>query len=210
MTFLLALMLGATMPTERTTAERANTATVAETVADSLFRHLELDGRLARSAFIAGFGRAAQHATARDVIAIADMSQPSTARRLFVIDLRAGRVLLNTYVAHGQNSGGLTATAFSNRADSHQTSLGLYRVGMRIQSPKHGPALLLHGLDKGVNDHALAREIIIHGADYASDAFIARNGRLGRSWGCPAVPRRDMARMIALLADGGLLYVHGG
>ena len=68
---------------------------------------------------------------------------------------------------------------------------------------------MLHGLDKGTNDQALAREVIMHGADYVSTTFIAQHGRLGRSWGCPAVSRDQMARMIELLADGGLLYVHG-
>ena len=127
-----------------------------------------------------------------------------------IVDLAQQKVLLNTYVAHGQGSGGLMANAFSNTHNSHQTSLGLYRVGQEIVSPKHGPALLLAGLDKGINDQARPREIIIHGADYVSADFIKRTGRLGRSWGCPAVPRADMARVIAMLADGGLLYVHGG
>jgi hypothetical protein len=98
---------------------------------------------------------------------------------------------------------------FSNREGSHQTSLGLYRVGAEIVSPKHGAALLLHGLERGINCKALEREVIMHGADYVSDDFIAEHGRLGRSWGCPAVSRADMPRMLELLADGGLLYVHG-
>ena len=143
-------------------------------------------------------------------LAIADLSQPSSAQRLYIIDMDARKVVLRTWVAHGQNSGDLTATKFSNRDNSHETSLGLYRVGAKITSPKHGPALLLDGLDKGVNDKALAREVIIHGAEYVGAPFIASHGRLGRSWGCPAVPPAEMARIIDLLADGGLLYVHGG
>jgi hypothetical protein len=143
------------------------------------------------------------------MLAIADMTQPSTAQRFFVIDLQSKKVVMRTWVAHGQNSGGLMATQFSNKDESHQTSLGVYRVGKRIISPKHGPALLLEGLDKGVNDKALRREIIVHGADYVSEAFIKSNGRLGRSWGCPALPRAEMARAIEFLADGGVLYVHG-
>ncbi len=142
------------------------------------------------------------------VLAIADMSQPSTAKRLYVIDLDRRVLLLRTYVAHGQNTGDLMAEHFSNKNGSHQTSLGLYRVGAEIVSPKHGAALLLHGLDKGVNDQALPREVIIHGADYVSESFIGQHGRLGRSWGCPAVTRESMNSMIELLANGGLLYIY--
>ncbi len=142
------------------------------------------------------------------VLAIADMSQPSTAKRLYVIDLDRKVLLLRTYVAHGQNTGDLMAEHFSNKNGSHQTSLGLYRVGAEIVSPKHGAALLLHGLDKGVNDQALPREVIIHGADYVSESFIGQHGRLGRSWGCPAVTRESMNSMIELLANGGLLYIY--
>lgn len=157
-----------------------------------------------------GLVRAEALAGPAHVLAIADMTQPSTAKRLYVIDLERRTLLLRTYVAHGQRSGDLMAEHFSNTNGSHQTSLGLYRVGVPITSPKHGPALLLHGLERGLNDQALAREVIIHGADYVSEAFIRQHGRLGRSWGCPAVSRADMPAVIDLLADGGLLYVHGG
>ena len=117
--------------------------------------------------------------------------------------------MLRTWVAHGQGSGELNCTSFSNREGSHATSKGLYRIGAEIVSPKHGAALMLHGLDRGLNCQAEAREVIMHGADYVSAEFIAQHGRLGRSWGCPAVSRADMPRMIELLADGGYLYVHG-
>lgn len=173
------------------------------------YDELGLAGLLRRDVFDEARRRVQQHALSPRMLAIADMSQPSTAKRLFVIDLVARKLVLQTYVAHGLNSGDLMATQFSNRNQSHQTSLGLYRVGARISSPKHGPALLLDGLDKGINDSARAREIIIHGADYVSESFIAAHGRLGRSWGCPAVPRATMARVIDLLADGGVLYVSG-
>jgi hypothetical protein len=165
---------------------------------------------LEAAAFIAGMERAEKHGVEPRVLAIADMTQPSTAKRLYIIDLERRSLLLRTYVAHGQKTGELMAEHFSNTHGSHQTSLGLYRVGAEIVSPKHGPALLLHGLDKGLNDQALPREVIIHGADYVSEDFIRQNGRLGRSWGCPAVTRGDMPKVIQLLADGGLLYVHAG
>ncbi|MEZ4755678.1 MAG: murein L,D-transpeptidase catalytic domain family protein [Flavobacteriales bacterium] len=142
-------------------------------------------------------------------LAVADMTLPSTAERLYIIDLQERRLVVRMLVAHGQGSGELTCDRFSNREGSHATSKGLYRVGAEIVSPKHGPALLLHGLDEGQNCQALAREVIMHGADYVSADFIRSHGRLGRSWGCPAVPRQEMARIIELLADEGFLYVHG-
>jgi hypothetical protein len=178
-------------------------------VADALFREAGVAGMLESAVLVSGYRTMARHGLQARMLAIADMTQPSTAQRLFIFDLEERRLVLRTWVAHGQNSGGLMAERFSNRNGSHQTSLGLYRVGSRIISPKHGPALLLHGLDKGLNDQALPREVIIHGADYVSAQFIAAQGRLGRSWGCPAVPRDDMAQVMDLLAEGGLLYVAG-
>ena len=176
----------------------------------NLHPDIDLPVTLDGAVFDAAMRSASEHGLHPRRLAIADMSQPSTARRLYIFDMDARKIVLNTWVAHGQNSGDLTATKFSNQDDSHETSLGLYRVGAKITSPKHGPALLLDGLDKGINDHALAREVIMHGAEYVGAPFIASHGRLGRSWGCPAVPAHDMARIIELLADGGVLYVYGG
>lgn len=173
-----------------------------------LHRSSGLEGLLALDAFRSAYERACGQVPDAHVLAIADMSRPSTEKRLVVVDLHTGRTLLHTYVAHGQGTGELMAEVFGNEEGSHRTSLGLYRVGSEIASPKHGQALLLHGLDAGVNDRALEREIIMHGADYVSEAFIAEHGRLGRSWGCPAVPRDTMSDLVRLLADGGLLYVH--
>ena len=207
---LLALLLSWPMPVSAGPAHPAHVDRMSEEGSDGLYRQIGLDGLIERSVFVAGLGSMKRHGLQASILAIADMSQPSTAKRLFVLDLEAKKLVLRTWVAHGQNSGELMAKRFSNRQGSHQTSLGLYRVGGEISSPKHGPALLLHGLDEGVNDQALPREVIIHGADYVSAEFIAKHGRLGRSWGCPAVPLDDMNRLIGLLADGGLLYVYGG
>ena len=173
-----------------------------------LYHEVGLSGEVATEVFVKAYARVSGMAPAR-MLAIADMTQPSTAKRLYIIDLDRKTLMLRTWVAHGQGTGEVMARHFSNSHGSHQTSLGLYRVGAEIVSPKHGPALLLHGMDKGTNDQALAREVIMHGADYVSASFIAQHGRLGRSWGCPAVSREHMAKMIELLADGGLLYVHG-
>ena len=203
---LLALLLGWPMPASAVTTD---VSAGAGYEAEVLYREMGLDGTIESAVFAAGYGSVEGHGLEARVLAIADMSQPSTAKRLYILDLQTKRLVLRTFVAHGSNSGGLMAERFSNRAGSHQTSLGLYRVGRRIVSPKHGPALLLDGLDRGVNDNARFREVIIHGADYVSPDFVAAHGRLGRSWGCPAVPLEDMARVIDLLGDGGLLFVYG-
>ena len=206
---LFALMFGWIVPVSAVPAHAPDAEVRAAEVADALYREAGVAGMLESAVLVSGYRTVVRHGLEPRMLAIADMTQPSTAKRLFIFDLEERRLVLRTWVAHGQNSGGLMAEHFSNRNGSHQTSLGLYRVGSRIISPKHGPALLLHGLDKGLNDQALPREVIIHGADYVSAQFIAAQGRLGRSWGCPAVPRADMARVIELLADGGLLYVAG-
>jgi hypothetical protein len=162
---------------------------------------------LPEQVFEAAVRRAEREGPLPAVIAIANMRQPSTERRLYVFDLRQRKLLLRTWVAHGSGSGEDRCERVSNREGSRCTSAGLMRVGERIVSPKHGDALLLHGLDPGMNDRALEREIIIHGADYVSPAFIRREGRLGRSWGCPAVAPADMKRLLQLLPTGSLLYI---
>ncbi len=177
--------------------------------ATSIFDACGLVGEMDEQVFTAGYSSVEAYGQDATILAIADMSQPSIAKRLYIIDLKAQKLLMRTYVAHGQKTGQLMATQFSDKNDSHQTSLGLYRVGTQITSPKHGAALLLYGLDKGVNCKAVEREVIMHGADYVSDEFIKANGRLGRSWGCPAMSRADMPAMISFLANGGLLYIHG-
>lgn len=200
---LSALRVAALVPME--------TVAVVETgaAAAELYAEIGLAGELPEQVFSAGYQSVLKHGQAGRMLAIADMTQPSTAKRLYIIDLEKKTLVLRTWVAHGQGSGELFATSFSNQEGSHSTSLGLYRVGAEIVSPKHGAALLLHGLDRGVNCQAEAREVIMHGADYVSPEFIAQHGRLGRSWGCPAVERAQMAQMIEMLADGGLLYVYG-
>lgn len=178
---------------------------------DVIYDDADLAGIIDRDVFEAAYQSVEAHGleTNRGTLAIADMSQPSTAKRFVLVDLRSHELILRTWVAHGAGSGGLMAKRFSNRDGSHATSLGLYRVGSRIASPKHGAALLLEGLDKGVNDRARRREVIVHGADYVSKRYIAQTGRLGRSWGCPAVPRAEMKRVISALEGDGLLYVYG-
>ncbi|HEU4992687.1 MAG TPA: murein L,D-transpeptidase catalytic domain family protein [Luteimonas sp.] len=139
-------------------------------------------------------------------LAVIDYSRPSTARRLWVFDMAGDASLLqHEYVAHGRGSGDNYATSFSNAADSHQTSLGLFRTA-ETYIGGNGYSLRLDGLEPGVNDNARARAIVMHGAWYVDPALAAKQGRLGRSYGCPAL-RQQVARVVIdELKDRNLLF----
>ena len=134
-------------------------------------------------------------------LAVIDYAQPSTARRLWIFDLRQQRLLLNDLVAHGRMSGENLATRFSNTQDSHQSSLGLFRAA-ESYSGKHGYSLRMDGLEPGVNDRARERAIVIHAASYVDPRLAKTQGRIGRSLGCPAV-RPQVARMVVDQLKGG-------
>lgn len=144
----------------------------------------------------------------RSLLTVIDYTRPSTERRLWVLDLDAGRVLYHELVAHGRNSGGNVATDFSNEDGSKKSSLGLF-VSDKAYYGQNGYSLRLRGLDPGVNDQAYARAIVMHGAAYVSEAIAERLGRLGRSWGCPAL-RTEVARgVIDLIKNGSVVYAYG-
>ena len=173
-----------------------------------LFEACGLKGRLNETAFTAAITSARAHGEVPRVLAIADMTRPSSEQRLFVIDLRAHHLLLRTWVAHGKGSGAARCERVSNAVGSLCTCAGLMRVGDHIVSPKHGAALMLRGLDPGVNDKAEEREIIIHGAEYVGAEQVRANGMIGRSWGCPAVSPAAMRQLLRALPAGSLFYVH--
>jgi hypothetical protein len=145
--------------------------------------------------------------TDKNIISICDFSLPSTANRLWIIDLNAKKVLFNTYVAHGQGSGDDYATAFSNRMNSHQSSLGFF-VTSDTYVGEHGTSLHLLGMDQGFNDAAYNRDIVVHGAPYVCDSYIRGNERLGRSWGCPAVSPTLSLPIINTIKDGTCLFIY--
>lgn len=140
-------------------------------------------------------------ATPAQRLAVIDFSRPSTERRLWIFDLQSGALLLRDLVAHGQKSGENLATRFSNAVGSHQSSIGLFRTA-ESYSGKHGYSLRMDGLEPGINDRARERAIVIHPAAYVNPAWIATQGRIGRSQGCPAV-RPEVARMVVDSLKGG-------
>ena len=141
-------------------------------------------------------------------LAIIDYTISSREPRLWVLDLEKKRLLFKEHVAHGQKSGHDIPTAFSDRNGSHQTSLGLFYTDATYHGG-NGYSLRLHGLSRGFNESAMRRLIVMHGAPYVNPGAAVSMGRLGRSWGCPAV-RVEIARpMIDALKDGNFIYSHG-
>jgi hypothetical protein len=142
-----------------------------------------------------------------DILTIADMSKPSSEKRLFVLNVNTGEVLFKTLVAHGRNSGHEYAKKFSNGKSSYASSLGFY-VTTDTYFGKHGYSLRLQGCEKGFNDNANRRAIVVHGASYVSESFIEQNGYLGRSQGCPAVPEELSKKIIDVIKNGSCLFVY--
>lgn len=143
----------------------------------------------------------------RDILTVIDFSLSSNQKRLWVIDLATNTILFNTLVAHGRNTGDEFAKTFSNAAESYKSSLGFYATG-EIYSGKHGASLKLNGLEKGINDNACSRAVVMHGADYVSESFIKNNHRLGRSLGCPAIPVEMTNEIIQAIKNKSCLYIY--
>lgn len=142
-----------------------------------------------------------------NILSIVDFSQPSTNKRLYVIDLDNYFLLYNTWVAHGSKTGKSAATYFSNKPSSHKSSLGFYVTGETYKG-SNGYSLKLLGMEKGINDYALRRGIVMHGADYVSEEYIASQGYIGRSYGCPSVASEISVELIDMVKDGTCLFIY--
>ena len=159
-----------------------------------------------RTALDAVAGAQARGITSKnDLLTVIDYSLPSTEPRLWVLDLAKGKVLYHELVAHGAGSGDNYATQFSNVNDSRQTSLGLFLTGGTYEGG-NGYSLKLRGLDAGINDRAEARHIVMHGAWYVSPEHARSHGRLGRSWGCPALSEQIAPQVIDTIKGGTFVY----
>jgi len=184
-----------------------------ETVVSSLYEQIDLKQfGLTKKAFeyaYKGYTYLLQHHLLRraDVLSICDFSQSSRKKRLYIIDMELKTVLLNTYVAHGRNSGSEFANSFSNNPKSLKSSLGFY-ITRETYYGDHGLALKIHGLEKGFNDKAGRRNIVIHGSHYVGEDFLQDNAFYGRSFGCPAVPFSETEQVIDSIKDGSCLFIY--
>lgn len=177
---------------------------------DEVYSSCDLENKLDKDVFdyamIGYFNlKKKDHLKKPSILSIIDYTQPSTRKRFFVLDLSRQKLLFNSLVAHGKNSGENFAKNFSNRPNSKQTSLGFTVTGETYYG-KHGLSLRLRGAEDGFNSNNLQRYIVVHGADYASEDFIRQHGRLGRSWGCPALPRDVSKPVIHKIQDGTSLF----
>ena len=175
-----------------------------------LFTQMKLEGLIDFDTFkfaYSGYKKLNKSENSNPLLTIIDLNLPSTEKRMYVLNLFERKVLYVTHVAHGRNSGVQYATSFSNRDGSFQSSLGFYRTA-EVYNGGNGYSLRLNGLEQGINDRARSRAVVIHGADYCNEEFIKSAGRLGRSFGCPALPQKLAKPIINYRKEVSLLFIY--
>ncbi len=160
--------------------------------------------QLAEKAFYCASKRGSVH---KPFLTIIDYSQPSSEKRLWVIDMKKAEVKFNELVAHGQGSGDNLPTKFSDTSNSHTSSLGVF-VTQQTYQGHNGLSLRIDGLEPGINDKALQRNVVFHGADYVNESYAKSQGRIGRSWGCPALPRNEASQTINAIKGGSVVFAY--
>lgn len=166
-----------------------------------------IDDKVLRLSLIAYLNARRKGMDHKQMLTVIDYSKPSTERRLWVFDLKSGRTLFNTWVSHGKNSGGVNATSFSNSNGSLKSSIGVFLTEEPYVG-KNGYSLRLKGLERGVNDNALDRAVVIHGARYVNADTIRKYGKIGRSWGCPAVSTSLSKPLIDTVKNNTLIVAY--
>lgn len=202
--YLLLLLLPANYSTMRSSEPRTREVSGCQ----QLYKEMKLEGVVNYTAFeqaIIGYNRIDEKS--KEILTLIDFSKPSTEERFYVFDMRHKKLLFTSLVSHGKNSGGKYATSFSNENGSLKSSLGFFLTENTYQG-KNGYSLVLNGLEKGINDRAKERAIVIHGAAYSNPSVIASSGRLGRSFGCPALPQAVSKPIINTIKNGSLLYIY--
>lgn len=144
----------------------------------------------------------------KQLLTIIDYSKPSTEKRLWVFDLKSGRELFHTWVSHGKNTGDVNSTSFSNKPGSLKSSFGVFVTDSSPYMGGNGYSLRMRGLEAGVNDKAYDRDIVFHGAHYVNSASIKRYGRIGRSWGCPAVDEKMAKPLINTIKENTVVFAY--
>ena len=167
----------------------------------------KLDRQVLKLALAAYHKASAKGAVKKPVLTVIDYSLPSSKQRMWIFDVNRYRLLYNTYVAHGKNSGLDVPHHFSNINSSKQTSLGTF-VTKNTYIGSKGYSLNLQGLEKGFNDNALSRRVVIHGAWYVEPDFIKAVGRAGRSWGCPSIAKTMARTVINTIKDGSVVFAY--
>lgn len=208
--FLLLFLLPlAEVPNHAPASEPVSVASTPETdEIDQLFDDMQLDGIVSYTAFrqaVTGYQKIEQKS--KSIMTLIDFSKPSTEKRLYVLDMKNKKLLYTSVVSHGKNSGGNYATSFSNKNGSYKSSLGFYLTENTYQG-RNGYSLVLNGLEKGINDQAKQRAIVMHGAAYANPNITASAGRLGRSLGCPALPQALAKPIIDTIKKGSVLFIY--
>lgn len=174
---------------------------------EQLYEEMGLEGKVNFIAFrqaVAGYNQI--HEKKKPILTLIDFSKASTEKRLFVFDIEKKKLLYSSVVSHGRNSGENYATSFSNQTGSYKSSLGFYLTENTYQG-KNGFSLILNGLEKGINDKAKERAIVVHGAAYANPSVVT-SGRLGRSFGCPALPQAVTKPIINTIKDGSVMFIY--
>ena len=213
---MLALILGSISTTSfgftlknPTKTELKSSKVVLEDNEKRLYEEIGLNGKLNYDVFktaLNGYNKI--NKKKKELLTIIDYSKPSSEKRFFVIDMDKKELLVYSHVSHGKNSGGNIATSFSNKVSSNKSSLGFFLTENTYMGG-NGYSLVLNGLEKGINDKAKDRYIVIHGADYANPKVAKSQGRLGRSLGCPALPRDISKKAIDMIKNGSVLFVYG-
>ncbi len=166
-----------------------------------------LDPKVLRLSLTAYVKARQQGYDSKQMLTIIDYSKPSNQKRLWVFDLKNGREVLNTWVSHGKNSGTVNANSFSNSNGSLKSSIGVF-VTDEPYVGGHGISLRMKGLEKGINDHAYDRNIVFHGASYVNGSIIGSLGRVGRSWGCPAVSTSTIKSLVDTIKQNTVVFAY--
>lgn len=182
-------------------------------VSDSIYTSMHLDSLgLSRNAFYEAykgyeFMLEKNMLKKPDLLSICDLSQSSTHKRLYVLNLKSGEVLFNTFVSHGRNSGNEFASSFSNLNSSHKSSLG-FMVTAETYTGKAGYSMRFDGIEKGINSNVRMRDVVMHGSWYVNSERADEGQAMGRSYGCPAVPYAEHKDIINTIKDGSCFFIY--